>query len=91
MDDVFVELSADERAVYEAVEDYISHTYAVGIRRAAERRRVRDDRLPQAGREQLRCACARLSKGRLEDLRTPGQARARTKTLEADDDETTRG
>lgn len=75
VDDVLVPMTAEERAVYEAVEDYISHTYAsatadrrnaVGFVMTVYRKRVASSFA--ALRETL--------KGRLEDLRQPGRSSA---------------
>jgi SNF2 family DNA or RNA helicase len=85
VDDVLVPMSADERAVYEAVEDYISHTYqsatserrnAVGFVMTVYRKRVASSFA--ALRETL--------KSRLEELTYPGRATAADDDL-SDDEE----
>jgi superfamily II DNA or RNA helicase len=79
VDDVFVDLSADERRVYESVEDYISTTYqqadparknAVGFVMTVYRRRLASSFL----------ALRQTLAARLDDLRQPGRL-----TVEPDD------
>ena len=53
VEDRFIDLSPDERALYEAVEDYISTTYNQATARAAKRNRFRHDDLSSAAGEQL--------------------------------------
>jgi hypothetical protein len=73
VDDVLVPMTEGERAVYEAVEDYISHTYALAT---AERRNAVGF-VMTVYRKRVASSFAALRetlKGRLDDLRHPGRS-----------------
>jgi SNF2 family DNA or RNA helicase len=75
VDDVLVPMTAAEREVYEAVEDYISHIYASAT---AERRNAVGF-VMTVYRKRVASSFAALRetlKGRLEDLRQPGRSSA---------------
>lgn len=75
VDDVLVPMTAGERAVYEAVEDYISHIYAA----ATVERRNAVGFVMTVYRKRVASSFAALRetlKGRLEDLRHPGRSSA---------------
>ncbi len=75
VDDVVVPMTAAERAVYEAVEDYISHIYAA----ATSERRSAVGFVMTVYRKRVASSFAALRetlKGRLEDLRHPGRSSA---------------
>ncbi len=73
VDDVLVPMTADERAVYEAVEDYISRIYAS----ATTERRNAVGFVMTVYRKRVASSFAALRqtlRGRLEDLRYPGRS-----------------
>jgi superfamily II DNA or RNA helicase len=84
VDDVLVPLSEAERAVYVAVEDYISSTYAAA---SAERRNAVGF-VMTVYRKRVASSFAALRetlKNRLEDLRHPGRTTAEDEDLPDDD------
>jgi SNF2 family DNA or RNA helicase len=84
VDDVLVPMTAGERAVYEAVEDYISLTYASAT---AERRNAVGF-VMTVYRKRVASSFAALRetlKGRLEDLRHPGRSSATEDDVPEDD------